>query len=47
MNLPEQLKELMKMKNWVCHQNKVPKNPITGGNAKADLASTWGTYDEA
>ena len=47
MNLPEQLKELMKMKQWVCHQDKIPKNPITGGNAKADLASTWGTYEEA
>ena len=47
MNLPEQLRELMKMKHWVCHQDKIPKNPITGGNAKADLASTWGTYEEA
>ena len=37
----------MKKKQWVCHQDKVPKNPITGGNAKADLVSTWSTYEEA
>ena len=47
MSLPAQLRELMNLKCWVCHQAKVPKNPITGGNAKADLASTLGTYDEA
>ncbi len=47
MNLPEQFKDIVKLKRWVCYQDKIPKNPITGGNAKADLASTWGTYDEA
>lgn len=35
------------MSNWVCHLDKVPKNPVTGGNAKADVAETWSTYDEA
>ena len=47
MNLPEQLKELMTLKQWVCHLNKVPKNPITGGNAMADKPETWGTFTEA
>lgn len=42
MNLPEQLKEIMTLKQWVCHLNKVPKNPITGGNAMADKPETWG-----
>lgn len=47
MNLPEQLKELMTLKHWVCHLDKVPKNPITGGNAMADKPETWGTLTEA
>ena len=47
MNLPEQLKEIMTLKQWVCHLNKVPKNPITGGNAMADKPATWGTFTEA
>ena len=37
----------MAMRNWVCHLDKVPKNPVTGGNARADVPETWGTYDEA
>ena len=45
--LPEQLSELTSMKRWVCHLDKVPKNPFTGGNAMADNSSTWGTYAEA
>ena len=47
MSLPEQIRELMQIKHWVCHKNKVPKNPATGGNAMADKQETWGTYDEA
>lgn len=45
-NLPEELKEL---KQWVCwtHENKVPRNPLTGGNAKANDATTWGTLAQA
>ncbi len=47
MALPEQLRELAKMKRWVCHKDKIPKNPITGNNAMANEEDTWGTYDEA
>ncbi len=34
------IKELMTLKQWVCHLDKVPKNPITGGNAMADKPET-------
>ena len=47
MNLPEQLEKLMQMSHWVCHLNKVPKNPATGGNAMADKPETWATFSEA
>lgn len=45
-NIP---KSLRKLKQWVCWKNvdKVPKNPHTGGNAKSNDSSTWGTYEEA
>ena len=29
MNLPEQLRGIAKMKRWVCHKDKIPKNPVT------------------
>ena len=47
MALPEQLKEIVKLKRWVCHKDKIPKNPVTGNNAMANEEDTWGTYDEA
>ena len=45
-NIPEELK---KVPQWVCAvgNDKIPKNPHTGGNAMANTPSTWGTYDEA
>ena len=45
--LPEELRLLGDMKRWVCHENKIPKNPITGGNAMADKEETWTTYERA
>ena len=47
MVFPEQLKEIVKLKRWVCHKDKIPKNPVTGSNAMANEEDTWGTYDEA
>lgn len=44
-NIPEELK---KLKQWVCSDiNKIPKNPITGQNAKANDSTTWGTFEQA
>ena len=45
-NIPQELKELSQ---WVCWQgeDKIPKNPHTGKNAKSNDAETWGTFDEA
>ena len=44
-NIPEELKNL---KQWVCCDiNKLPKNPVTGGNAMANNPSTWGTFEQA
>jgi hypothetical protein len=50
--------ELRRIPNWVCWQlvfkagatkpwTKVPKNPLTGGNAATDTPSTWTTFEEA
>lgn len=47
MSLPEQLREIMNLKRWVCHKDKVPKNPNTGNNAMANEQDTWSTYDNA
>lgn len=47
MSIPEQLREIMNLRHWVCHKNKVPKNPVTGSNAMANEESTWGTYSQA
>lgn len=41
---------LKQFPNWVCWKQtatKVPVNPKTGGNAMPNLASTWGTYEQA
>lgn len=44
-NIPDELK---KLKQWVCcDANKLPKNPLTGGNAMANNPSTWGTFEQA
>ena len=45
-NIPHELRSLP---NFVCWtgQDKVPKNPHTGGNAMANNPETWGTFDEA
>lgn len=45
-NIPNELKAVPQ---WVCavSNDKIPKNPHTGGNAKANDPSTWGTYEEA
>lgn len=43
-NIPLQLKEL---KQWVGHKKKKPISPHTGGGAKANDQTTWGTFKEA
>ena len=44
-NIPKELKEI---KQWVCwHNDKLPKNPKTGGNAMSNNPETWGTFEEA
>lgn len=45
-NFPEELKKLRQFVCWV-GQDKIPRNPHTGGYAKADNSDTWGTFDEA
>ena len=47
MELPPVLNELREKRQWVCHKNKVPKNPNTGNNAMADEKSTWSDFDTA
>lgn len=43
--IPQELKE---RKQWVCWSgDKLPKNPMTGGNAMSNNPSTWGDYDTA
>ena len=56
-SLPRELDELKLLKQWVGYRltwddkrgktRKIPVNPKTGGNAKADAPTTWGTFDEA
>ena len=44
-NIPAELKAV---RQWVCwNDDKLPKNPNTGGNAQSNNKSTWGTFDEA
>lgn len=44
--LPQELRET---KQWVCwtQDDKAPRNPLTGGYAKANDPSTWGTLSQA
>lgn len=40
--------ELKAFSQWVCYRpNKIPVNPKTGDNAKADDPDTWGEFDKA
>lgn len=40
--------ELKKLKQWVCWAgDKLPKNPMTGGNAMSNNPSTWADYETA
>lgn len=41
------MKNMKKMANWVCHKNKIPIDPKTGGSAKSNDSTTWGTYEQA
>lgn len=44
-NIPDELK---KLKQWVCwHQDKLPRNPYTGGNAQSNNKETWSDFDTA
>ena len=51
-DVPQQLKEIP---NWVCWKlemregkpTKIPYNPATGRNAKANDPTTWGTFEQA
>ena len=44
-NIPNELK---KVKQWVCWTNdKLPKNPYTGGNAQSNNNTTWSDYETA
>ncbi len=55
--LSELLHDLLQLPQWVAYQivanerkgkpDKLPLNPRDGTKAKANDASTWGTYDEA
>lgn len=44
-NIPQELKGL---RQWVCWvgNDKIPKDPHTGGNAKSNDPSTWATFQE-
>ena len=45
-NIPQEMKDAPQ---WVCAvgNDKVPKNPKTGGNAMSNNPDTWGTFKEA
>lgn len=45
-NIPDELKTVPQ---WVCvcRDNKIPRNPFNGMNAKANDPKTWGTFDQA
>lgn len=44
-NIPDELKAL---KQWVCYNtDKLPKNPLTGKNAKSNDPATWSTFEQA
>lgn len=41
------LEEYKKKKIWACHEKKVPKNAMTGGNASCNSPNTWATHKRA
>jgi putative DNA primase/helicase len=41
------INDLKQQRRWLCHKNKVPKNPYTGGAGSSTDPKTWATYDEA
>ena len=49
------LDEMRNRPQWVCwkleerdgRKTKIPKNPHTGGNAKSNDSTTWGTFHDA
>ena len=45
-NIPEELRQ---EKRWVCcsGNDKIPRNPFNGKNAKANDPNTWGTFEQA
>ena len=44
-NIPQELKAV---KNWVCWTNdKMPKNPYTGGNSQSNNKETWSDFETA
>ena len=45
-NIPAELRELKQFVCWVGN-DKVPRNPFTGGNAKSNDPSTWSDFDTA
>ena len=46
-SLPQGLQELAQLKQWVCHRGKIPIDPCTGKNAKANDPATWGDFATA
>ena len=56
-NVNEIPKELKSINQWICWQakhlpetnriDKLPKNPLTGGNASVINTNTWGTFEDA
>ena len=45
-NIPAELRELKQFVCWVGN-DKVPRNPFTGGNAKSNDPSTWSDFNTA
>ena len=41
------IKSLNLILGWVAHKNKIPRNPLTGGNAMANNPETLGTFEDA
>lgn len=41
------LQNMKRLRNWVCHRNKIPIDPKTGNPAKSNDPNTWGTYEQA
>ena len=46
-SLPNALQEITSLAQWVCHKDKIPKNPRTGSNAKSNDPATWSDYSTA